>query len=151
MLMADNTYILSLRSNLNRYQSELVDLRLLLSQRVLSALEYRAAERFVQLVLVSCISVAKHWAKAITGDCPQDAYQAFECLNEKKSRGNVLPMPSLDYWGKLIELRDDLIHQSQDLDPKIIPNMIARNETEVLFNFIHQGINWLAQQEKQTL
>ncbi|MCU8034648.1 DUF86 domain-containing protein [Shewanella sp. SM102] len=151
MLMADNTYILSLRSNLNRYQSELVDLRLLLSQRVLSALEYRAAERLVQLVLVSCISVAKHWAKAITGDCPQDAYQAFECLNEKKSRGNVLPMPSLDYWGKLIELRDDLIHQSQDLDPKIIPNMIARNETEVLFNFIHQGINWLAQQEKQTL
>ncbi|MCU8070483.1 HepT-like ribonuclease domain-containing protein [Shewanella sp. SM32] len=149
--MTDNTYILSLRSNLNRYQSELVELRLLLRHRVLSALEYRAAERLIQLLLVSCISVVKHWAKAITGDCPQDAYQAFECLNEKKSRGNALPMPSLDYWGKLIELRDDLIHQAQDLDPKIIPNMIARNETEALFNFVHQGINWLAQQEKQAL
>lgn len=149
--MAVNTYILSLRSNLDLYQSELDELRLLLSQRVLSALECRAAERLVQLLLVSCISVAKHWAKAMTGDCPKDAYQAFECLNDKISRGNALPMPSLDYWGKLIELRDDLIHQSQDLDPKIIPNMIARNETEVLFNFIHQGINWLAQQEKQTL
>lgn len=149
--MADNTYILSLRSNLNRYQSELVELRLLLSQRVLSALEYRAAERLVQLLLVSCISVAKHWAKVITGDCPKDAYQAFECLNEKISRDNALPMPSLDYWGKLIELRDNLIHQAHDLDPKIIPKMIARNEAETLFNFIHQGINWLAQQEKQTL
>ncbi|MCK7633026.1 MULTISPECIES: HepT-like ribonuclease domain-containing protein [unclassified Shewanella] len=149
--MAVNTYILSLRSNLDLYQSELVELRLLQSQRVLSALECRAAERLVQLLLVSCINVAKHWAKAMTGDCPQDVYQAFECLNEKISRGNALPMPTLDYWGKLIELRDDLIHQSQDLDPKIIPNMIARNETEVLFNFIHQGINWLAQQEKQTL
>lgn len=149
--MAVNTYILSLRSNLDLYQSQLVELRLLLSQRVLSALECRAAERLVQLLLVSCVNVAKHWAKAMTGDCPQDAYQAFECLNEKKSRGNALPMPSLDYWGKLIELRDDLIHQSQDLDPKIIPNMIAQNETEALFNFIHQGINWLAQQEKQAL
>lgn len=149
--MAVNTYILSLRSNLDLYQSELDELRLLLSQRVLSALEYRAAERLIQLLLVSCISVAKHWAKAITGDYPQDANQAFECLNEKISRGNALPMPSLDYWGKLIELRDDLIHQSQDLDPKIIPKMIARNETEALFNFIHRGINWLAQQEKQAL
>lgn len=149
--MADNTYILSLRSNLNRYQSELVELRLLVSQRVLSALEYRAAERLVQLLLVSCISVAKHWAKAITGGCPQDAYQAFECLNDNLSQHNVMPMTSLDYWGKLIELRGNLIYQAQDLDPKIIPKMISRNETETLFNFIHQGINWLAQQEKQTL
>lgn len=149
--MAVNTYILSLRSNLDLYQSELDELRLLLSQRVLSALEYRAAERLIQLLLVSCISVAKHWAKAMMGDYPQDAYQAFECLNEKRSWGNVLPMPSLDYWGKLIELRDNLIHQAHDLDPKIIPKMIARNETETLFNFIHQGINWLAQQEKQAL
>ncbi|UXK06948.1 DUF86 domain-containing protein [Shewanella putrefaciens] len=149
--MANNTYILSLRTNLNRYQSELVELRLLLSQRVLSALEYRAAERLVQLLLVSCISVAKHWAKVITGDCPQDAYQAFECLNETISSCNALPMPSLEYWGKLIELRGNLIYQAQDLDPKIIPKMIAQNETEALFNFIHQGINWLAQQEKQAL
>ncbi|MFB2727420.1 HepT-like ribonuclease domain-containing protein [Shewanella mangrovisoli] len=149
--MAVNTYILSLRSNLDLYQSELDELRLLLSQRVLSALEYRAAERLIQLLLVSCISVAKHWAKVITGDCPKDAYQAFECLNEKKSRGNASPILSLDYWGKLIELRGNLIFQAQDLDPKIIPNMIAQNETEALFNFIHQGINWLAQQEKQAL
>lgn len=149
--MSNNTYILSLRTNLDLYQSELVELRLLQSQRVLSALECRAAERLIQLLLVGCISVAKHWAKAMTGGCPQDVYQAFECLNETISRGNALPMPSLDYWGKLIELRDDLIHQSQDLDPKIIPNMIARNETEALFNFTNQGINWLAQQEKQAL
>lgn len=149
--MAVNTYILSLRTNQNRYQSELVELRLLLSQRVLSALEYRAAERLIQLLLVSCISVAKHWAKAMTGDYPEDAYQAFECLNDNLSQHNVMPMTSLDYWGKLIELRDDLIHHAQDLDPKIIPKMIARNETEALFNFIHQGINWLAQQEKQAL
>jgi len=149
--MADNTYILSLRSNLNRYQSELVELRLLLSQRVLSALEYRAAERLVQLLLVSCISVAKLWAKAMTGVCPKDGYQAFECLNDNLSQHNFMPMTSLDYWVKLIELRGNLIYQAQDLDPKIIPKIIDRNETEALFNFIHQCINWLAQQEKQTL
>ncbi len=149
--MTDNSYLVSLRAKLSSYQVEMVEVRSLIGQRSLSEIENRAAERLVQLVLVSCISVAKHWAKAMTGDCPQDAYQAFECLNDKISRGNALPMPSLDYWGKLIELRDDLIHQSQDLDPKIIPNMIAQNETEALFNFIHQGINWLAQQEKQAL
>ncbi|TVL21126.1 hypothetical protein AYI92_06410 [Shewanella xiamenensis] len=149
--MTDNSYLVSLRAKLSSYQVEMVEVSSLLGKRSLSEIENRAAERLVQLVLVSCISVAKHWAKAMTGDYPQDAYQAFECLNEKRSWGNVLPMPSLDYWGKLIELRDNLIHQAHDLDPKIIPKMIARNETETLFNFIHQGINWLAQQEKQTL
>lgn len=149
--MTDNSYLVSLRAKLSSYQVEMVEVSSLLGKRSLSEIENRAAERLVQLVLVSCISVAKHWAKAMTGDYPQDAYQAFECLNEKRSWGNVLPMPSLDYWGKLIELRDNLIHQAHDLDPKIIPKMIARNETETLFNFIHQGINWLAQQEKQAL
>ena len=47
--MSDNAYITSLRLSLSRYQAELGELRQLLSQRSLSNLEYRAAERTLQV------------------------------------------------------------------------------------------------------
>lgn len=63
--MSDNAYITSLRLSLNRYQAELFELKLILSQRSLSNLEYRAAERTLQVSIEACIGIAKHWAKAL--------------------------------------------------------------------------------------
>lgn len=81
--MADNTYITALRLSLNRYQAELLELRTLLDQRPLSNLEYRAAERSLQVSIEASIGVAKHSAKALAGYSPQDAYQAFEILTQR--------------------------------------------------------------------
>lgn len=86
--MADNAYITALRLSLSRYQAELLELRTLLGQRALSNLEYRAAERTLQVSIEACIGVAKHWAKGLAGHSPQDAYQAFEILVQ---RGLSLP------------------------------------------------------------
>lgn len=60
--MADNAYITALRWSLSRYQAELLELRTL-GQRALIHLEYRAAERTLQVSIEACIGVAKHWAK----------------------------------------------------------------------------------------
>jgi len=101
--MADNAYITALRLSLSRYQAELLEIRTLLSQRALSNLEYRAAERTLQVSIEACIGVAKHWAKGLAGHSPQDAYQAFEILVQRGAQ----PAEGLIGWRKIIGLRND--------------------------------------------
>ncbi|WP_323930579.1 hypothetical protein [Aeromonas veronii] len=59
--MSDNAYIGALRTSLSRYQAELSEIRAILAQRTLSNLEYRAAERILQVSIETSIGVAKHW------------------------------------------------------------------------------------------
>lgn len=61
--MSDNAYITSLRLSLSRYQAELAEIKSLLGERALSNLEYRAAERTLQVSIEACIGIAKHWRK----------------------------------------------------------------------------------------
>lgn len=46
---------------LSCYQAELSEIRAILALRALSNLEYRAAERTLQVSIAACIGVAKHW------------------------------------------------------------------------------------------
>lgn len=141
--MSDNAYITSLRLSLNRYQAELVELKLILSQRSLSNLEYRAAERTLQVSIEACIGIAKHWAKALAGHSPQDAYQAFEILCQRGAQ----PVEELSGWRKVIGLRNALVHDYLNIDPEIIRSVIAQGYSGKLFVFAEQGLNWLAQQQ----
>ncbi|MEI4935271.1 type VII toxin-antitoxin system HepT family RNase toxin, partial [Aeromonas caviae] len=91
---------------MSRYQAELSEIRAILALRTLSNLEYRAAERILQVSIEASIGVAKHWAKTLAGHTPQDAYQAFEFL---VLRGELCP-DTLICWSKLIGLRNTLVH-----------------------------------------
>jgi uncharacterized protein YutE (UPF0331/DUF86 family) len=141
--MSDNAYITSLRLSLSRYQAEIEELRTLLSQRSLSNLEYRACERTLQVSIEACIGIAKHWAKALAGHSPQDAYQAFEILCQR----GVQPTDELSGWRKVIGLRNALVHDYLNIDPEIIRSVIAQGYSDRLFAFAEQGLNWLAQQK----
>ena len=55
--MSDNAYIGALRISLSRYQAELSEIRAILALRALSNLEYRAAERTLQVSIEACIGV----------------------------------------------------------------------------------------------
>ena len=57
--MSDNAYINALRLSLSRYQAELLEIRTILAERPLSNLEYRAAERTLQVAIEACIGIAK--------------------------------------------------------------------------------------------
>ena len=138
--MSDNAYINALRLSLSRYQAELLEIRTILAERPLSNLEYRAAERTLQVTIEACIGIAKHWAKALAGHSPQDAYQAFEILVQ---RGELTP-DSLIGWRKIIGLRNALVHDYLNIDPEIIRSVIAQGYSEQLFFFASQGLDWLA-------
>lgn len=141
--MSDNAYITSLRLSLSRYQAELAEIKSLLGERALSNLEYRAAERTLQVSIEACIGIAKHWAKALAGHSPQDAYQAFEILCQRGQQ----PADGLTGWRKVIGLRNALVHDYLNIDPEIIRSVIAQSYTDQLFTFAEQGLDWLAQQE----
>lgn len=138
--MSDNAYIGALRISLSRYQAELSEIRAILALRALSNLEYRAAERTLQVSIEACIGVAKHWAKTLAGHTPQDAYQAFEILAQ---RGELSP-DTLIGWRKIIGLRNALVHDYLNIDPEIIRSVIAQGYSDQLFTFADQGLDWLA-------
>lgn len=138
--MSDNAYIGALRISLSRYQAELSEIRAILALRALSNLEYRAAERTLQVSIEACIGVAKHWAKALASHTPQDAYQAFEILAQ---RGELSP-DTLIGWRKIIGLRNALVHDYLNIDPEIIRSVIAQGYSDQLFTFADQGLDWLA-------
>ena len=138
--MSDNAYIGALHISLSRYQAELSEIRAILALRALSNLEYRAAERTLQVSIEACIGVAKHWAKALASHTPQDAYQAFEILAQ---RGELSP-DTLIGWRKIIGLRNALVHDYLNIDPEIIRSVIAQGYSDQLFTFAEQGLDWLA-------
>ncbi|HHQ4592337.1 DUF86 domain-containing protein [Aeromonas veronii] len=138
--MSDNAYIGALRISLSRYKAELSEIRAILALRALSNLEYRAAERTLQVSIEACIGVAKHWAKALASHTPQDAYQAFEILAQ---RGELSP-DTLIGWRKIIGLRNALVHDYLNIDPEIIRSVIAQGYSDQLFTFAKQGLDWLA-------
>ena len=138
--MSDNAYIGALRISLSRYKAELSEIRAILALRALSNLEYRAAERTLQVSIEACIGVAKHWAKTLAGHTPQDAYQAFEILAQ---RGELSP-DTLIGWRKIIGLRNALVHDYLNIDPEIIRSVIAQGYSDQLFTFADQGLDWLA-------
>lgn len=138
--MSDNAYIGALRISLSRYKAELSEIRAILALRALSNLEYRAAERTLQVSIEACIGVAKHWAKALASHTPQDAYQAFEILAQ---RGELSP-DTLTGWRKIIGLRNALVHDYLNIDPEIIRSVIAQGYSDQLFTFADQGLDWLA-------
>ncbi|AXB05004.1 DUF86 domain-containing protein [Aeromonas caviae] len=138
--MSDNAYIGALRISLSRYKAELSEIRAILVLRALSNLEYRAAERTLQVSIEACIGVAKHWAKALASHTPQDAYQAFEILAQ---RGELSP-DTLIGWRKIIGLRNALVHDYLNIDPEIIRSVIAQGYSDQLFTFAEQGLDWLA-------
>ncbi|NSM24230.1 DUF86 domain-containing protein [Shewanella sp. ZOR0012] len=139
-IILDNAYITSLRSSLSRYQAELGELRQLLSQRPISNLEDRAAERTLQVSIEACIGIAKHWAKAQAGHSPQDAYQAFEILCQRGTQ----PADELNDWRKVIGLRNALVHDYLNIDPEIIRSVISQGYSDRLFVFAEQGLEWLS-------
>ncbi|MFQ2707418.1 type VII toxin-antitoxin system HepT family RNase toxin [Aeromonas caviae] len=138
--MSDNAYIGALRISLSRYQAELSEIRAILAQRALSNLEYRAAERTMQVSIEACIGVAKHWARALAGHTPQDAYQAFEILAQR----GELPPDTLIGWRKIIGLRNALVHDYLNIDPEIIRSVIGQGYSDQLFTFGQRGLDWLA-------
>ena len=135
----------ALTNSLTQYQAELAEIRSILLQRSLTSLEYRAAERTLQVSIEACIGVAKHWAKALAGHSPQDAYQAFEILAQHQQfpSGQTVT-EQLSNWRKTIGLRNVLVHDYLNIDPEVVRSVIREQYSDQLFEFAEMGLDWLS-------
>jgi len=131
----DNTYIFSMQEQLERLESELNGLNAIIVQRPLNRYEYRAAERTLQLLIESCIGIAKHWSYALTKTASADAYNAFEKLTQAGVE-EVEPIK----WRKIIGMRNALVHDYLNIEPEIIRVVIKQSNYQALFQFAKRGI-----------
>lgn len=132
-------YFGTIQQNAETYQSELDQLKQILSERDLSNFEYRAAERCLQASACLAIGIAKHWAKSLAGTSPSDAYSAFELLSQKQH----LSLEQLANWRKVIGLRNALVHDYLNIDPGIVRSVIAQGYYQQIFEFVTLGIKAL--------
>ncbi|WP_268244981.1 type VII toxin-antitoxin system HepT family RNase toxin [Oceanisphaera arctica] len=102
-----------------------------------SRFEQRAAERTLQVLIESCIGLAKHWAKKETGMASNEALTAFNRLVEKGVIDKSTP------WRKVIGLRNALVHDYLEVDPVIVHDVIAPDYHQALIEFARSGIKAL--------
>jgi len=134
----DNTYLYSMREHLAELKMDLHGLSEILQQRELNRYEYRAAERTLQIVIESCIGIAKHWVYAITQTAPSDAYAAFETLSQQGVIGT-----KKNEWRKIIGMRNALVHDYLNIEPEIIKQVIKKRYYKALFDFAGMELNAL--------
>lgn len=131
----DNTYIFSMQEHLEVIKSDLQGLHDISHVRTLGRYEYRAAERSLQVLIETCIGIAKHWSYALNKTAPADAYSAFETLAQ-------LGISDIDMlsWRKVIGMRNALVHDYLNTDPEIIRLVIQNKDFDRLFIFSEQGL-----------
>jgi uncharacterized protein YutE (UPF0331/DUF86 family) len=114
---------------------QLDELSTIVRNRSLSALEFRAAERLLQLLIESGIGVAKHWLRSVDKSSPPDAYQCFAKLAQEQVISDV----QLANWKKIIGLRNVLVHDYLNTDPAVISSILENRYYAEVQQFIREG------------
>ena len=122
--MLDN-YVDAIQQHVNECVEDLDSIYLLLKVRTWTRVERKGAERLLQILVESCIGVAKHWLKQQGKVLPGDAYSVFEKLAElqllSKEAGQEW---HLDNWEKVIGMRNAIVHDYLNLDERVIRAVI---------------------------
>lgn len=95
---------------------------------------YRAAERTLQLLVEACIGIAKQTLKAQGKEVPSEARQAFSKLR-------MLGLDTTNAeWGKIIGMRNALVHDYLNLDPERVLDVIRQGHYKVLLEFAKERL-----------
>ena len=116
-----NNYADSIQEHVSECVEDLDSLHQLLKQRSWTRVERKGAERLLQILVESCIGVAKHWLKQQGKTLPNDAYSVFEKLTELQL---ISPDERLE-WQKVIGMRNAIVHDYLNLDEKVIRAIIV--------------------------
>lgn len=126
----DFEYITAMKEHLAVLAEELQQLSQLAQKPTgLTPLLHRAAERNLQLLTEACIGIAKRRLKALGAVAPSDARQAFTKLQSLGEDDSNTP------WGKVIGLRNVLVHDYLNLDASIVRDIIKQREYQSLLDF----------------
>ncbi|KFF49858.1 hypothetical protein GY26_05530 [Gammaproteobacteria bacterium MFB021] len=130
-------YLDALGDHLNECQVDIDVLRDISRQRPWSRLEQHAAARTLQVLIESCIGVAKHWARQQTGHTSGEAITAFQRLMDKGVIDTTTP------WRKIIGLRNVLVHDYLKVDDEIVRDVIEQDHYLALLAFSRDAIEAL--------
>ena len=131
----NNTYTASMRDHISQVTSELDGLSTILGERAFTTYEYRAAERTLQVLVEACIGIAKHWSRKVCHSAPADAYTAFNNL----SRLGNMSVNAHD-WRAIIGMRNALVHDYLNVDPRVIEGVIQSKRYFALAEFAFAGL-----------
>lgn len=127
-----DNYQASILEHIKQCLEELEELRIISTSRTWTRLEYRAAERLLQILIEAAIGYAKQYLKRKTTQISSDAYQAFEKLVDLQ----IITRSDLVTWKKIIGLRNVLVHDYLNLKRELIESIINQQEYQHIVDFI---------------
>lgn len=130
----DEFYSASMQEHLIELKEQLAEIEAIAIQRPLSAIEYRALERNLQLLIEACIGIAKRVLKGQKCNPPSEARKVFEKLAAKG-----LDQTNIE-WTKVIGMRNAIVHDYLDIDANRITSVLTNKDYLKLFTFAQQYI-----------
>lgn len=129
METAHIAYLTAIKHHLNECEQDLNDLKVIVEARNWTRIEQSAAERRLQVLIESCIGVAKHWVKKELSYSPPEPRKALTMLVDKGLIDDSIP------WHKVIGLRNALVHDYLEVDPAVVRSVIEQNYHQALLAF----------------
>lgn len=129
-----NNYVSAIQEHVNECVEDLDSIHQLLKERSWTRVERKGAERLLQILVESCIGVAKHWLKQQNKVIPSDAYSVFEKLTELQ----LISAENKQNWKKVIGMRNAIVHDYLNLDEKVIRTII---ESKMYIELQHFALN----------
>jgi uncharacterized protein YutE (UPF0331/DUF86 family) len=131
----------TMNEHINEVSEELAGLSDILIERDWSRYEARAAERCLQVLIESCIGMAKHWLKKQGAVSSSEAYVVFEKLAKRQ----LLNHDELLQWKKIIGMRNALVHDYLNTDESVLKAVFKSKNYVFLIDFSARALKSLAE------
>ncbi|KGE78683.1 type VII toxin-antitoxin system HepT family RNase toxin [Halomonas salina] len=131
-------YLHAQRQHLADSEQDIQALETILAERSWSRLERHAAERTLQLLIESCIGLAKQWNRRETGQTSAEALTAFQRLADAGLIEAATP------WRRIIGLRNVLVHDYLEVDERIVRDVIEARHYHALLDFADTALTALS-------
>ncbi len=128
-------YLIAILQHRRECLEDLDSLASIAALRSFNRIERRAAERALQVLIESCIGVAKHWLKAAGKNQPLDAYENFTKLAELQK----ISLEELKKWRKIIGMRNALVHDYLTIDSELLQQILAERHYLFLTDFLEKA------------
>lgn len=131
-------YLGSIKEHVIGYGKLLDELREQLEEKKnLSAVEFGACERFLQVLIESGIGFAKQSLKYMNKPLKSDSYSNFEELCNLQ----FITPDELSLWKSAIGLRNALVHDYLEIDKEVIMQILKQKKYQQLIEFILKTSN----------